>query len=178
MAQYQLRDFKQAHNGDEQAFNRIFTCHEGVVWSVYKRLNHCLPADQWQQECRIILLKCIRTISIQQAQQLSGYFKRACLNYVANYFQRQLPRQNEYQQELQDDFRGLAEPVNCVAWHMADKKMMVKEVLAEFSTRERQIVILILAGYKQIEVAQKLAISKSLVSFEWRRLRRMLQDEL
>ncbi|WP_407878604.1 RNA polymerase sigma factor [Furfurilactobacillus entadae] len=72
-----------ATSGDERAFEQLFQQYMPLVGRWYHRLNFSAPAldyDDWQQECRLVLVTTLTRYRGRSAGEFGTYFKRNVCN--------------------------------------------------------------------------------------------------
>lgn len=178
MKTYTAEDIALAQAGDEPAFERLLLAHYGIIWQCYRKLSYRLNNDEWLQECRIIMLFCIRHLAGKEVYYFSGYFKRACVNKVMAYFGREFPKRNQQEHELFEDFTELIDyqgPRVNVAKRL-EAKAYLMDLINKMAKREQEIMRLKLQGYSNKEIASQLGLCRATIQNSWRNLKENLQN--
>lgn len=172
-----------AINGGEEAFETLYEMHKGLVWKEYVHIRQNLAEDEWAQECRLILMKCVSNFDIDREMTFSSYFKAALINHRYTLFAK-IGRQNDRFQLQDNDFMELQLQENVGHVYEPNRaavtefNLMMWDEFSELTEVDIAVAKLFLQGYKRCEVAEKLNLPYHVVRKTVSHIKRVVQKHL
>ncbi|MDR3190430.1 MAG: sigma-70 family RNA polymerase sigma factor [Lactobacillaceae bacterium] len=164
-----------AKNNDEMAFIELLDHYRPLIWSLFKQRPHWLSADDWFQECTILLFEVIQQLEEEDLGALTTYFQVCCKRKLWKIRTRYQYRPLETCESIMEE--QVVSYGNARESHLAlDYKMCLQDGLATLSKRHQHIYQLKLAGYNSFEISRMFDCAPSTVRFKLREIRQIMKE--
>lgn len=155
-----------AKSGDEVAFEQLFKQYLPLINKWYRSLNFArqlVDRDDWQQECRLVLLTTLKRYQGRGAGEFATYFQLNVRNRGFDLKRRQnaRKRQSEQEEETLDVMTGTVQ----IPSYRPDGLALVvlkehlEEVQSELSVFEAEVWAGLMNGADLVEMATQLKCS-------------------
>ncbi|KRN32364.1 RNA polymerase sigma factor [Weissella halotolerans] len=155
-----------AKTGDEEAFKKLVACFDGLIWRTFTEQNLRQQPDDWYQECRIVMFRCLMRLETEHWGVLTNYFRRALFHHRTSLWRSEFKRATATPLAEEAASYDIEAP-QLAPGHRVEWADLVQCVYDSLNPRQQRLLRLWLAGYTMQECAKALDRSPSWCYQNW-----------